>query len=403
MANSTPVPAAHGDRMKSIDAVRGLAMVVMPLDHMRDFFYSGSLLFTPTNLEHATPPVFLMRWITHFCAPAFVLLAGVGAFLWAEHGKSRRELSWFLLSRGLWLVLLDLTVIRCLGWYFNFNYFDTPGTVIWAIGWSMAALAALVWLPRWAIAVVALALIAGHNLCDNIKPDAFGQLGWLWAILHSGNSLEVFPGRVFRPLYPLMPWIGVIAAGFACGPWMSPRYPHRQQFFVRMGIGLILAFLGLRALNVYGDPSPWSVQLDSLDTVFSFVNCTKYPPSLLYLLMTLGPTFLLLALFERRDGALAPKPLVVLGRVPLFFYLLHLPLIHGLAVVLSLLTYGDASGLFIEPPWSTGSAKFYPEGYGYSLPVVYGLYVLVLLILWPACWWFAGVKQRLRAWWLSYL
>src|SRR5947209_15228491 len=245
MGSPASVQPAAGDRMKSIDAVRGLAMVVMALDHVRDFFHADSLLHSPTDLNYATPAEFLTRWVTNFCAPAFVLLAGVGAFLWADHGRSRRELSWFLLTRGLWLVLMELTVIRCLGWYFNFNYHDTPGQVIWAIGWSMIVLGGLVYLPRWPVAVVAVTLMAGHNLLDDVTPDTFGRLGWLWAILHSGDRLEVLPGKTFRPVYPLLPWIGVLAAGYVCGPWMSPHNPHRRRFFLGVGLALTLAFLGL--------------------------------------------------------------------------------------------------------------------------------------------------------------
>jgi uncharacterized membrane protein len=402
LAGGSPAPAPPaGDRMKSVDAVRGLAIVVMALDHVREFFHAGSLLHSPTDLSSATPAEFLTRWVTHFCAPAFVFLAGVAAFLWQDHGRSKRELSWFLLTRGLWLVVVELTVIRCLGWYFNFDYRDTPGQVIWAIGWSMVALAGLVYLPRWALAGVAVAILAGHNRLDDVPPDAFGRLGWLWSILHSGDRLEVLPGRVFRPVYPLLPWIGVLAAGYACGPWMSPHNPHRRRFFLVLGVALTLGFVVLRALNVYGDPDPWSVRQDGLYTAFSFVNCQKYPPSLLSLLMTLGPTFLLLYVFEHREGAAAAGPLVTLGRVPFFFYVLHLFVIHALAVLLSLLRYGRAAWLFVTPPpWD---ADVYPEGYGYSLPVVYAIYVLVLAILWPACRWYADYKRRHKAWWLSYV
>jgi uncharacterized membrane protein len=371
----------------------------MALDHVRDFFHAGSLLHSPTDLAAATPAEFLTRWVTHFCAPAFVLLAGVSAFLWEEHGRTRRELSWFLLTRGLWLVVVELTLVRDLGWYWNFNYRDTPAQVIWAIGWSMVALAGLVYLPRWAIAAVAVALIAGHNLFDGVKPEAFGGLGWLWSILHSGDSIEVLPGRTFRPVYPLLPWIGVLAAGYVCGPWMTTDGPHRRRYFLTAGLGLTLAFVVLRGLNVYGEPDRWTVHSDALSTVLSFLNCTKYPPSLLYLLMTLGPTFLLLALFEGKVGA-AAGPLVTLGRVPFFFYVVHLAVIHGLAVLLSLLRYGDASWLFVGPPWNP---DVYPKGYGYSLPVVYALYVLVLLLMWPACRWYADLKRRRHDWWLSYL
>jgi uncharacterized membrane protein len=393
------IPPAAGDRLSSLDAVRGLAMVVMALDHVREFFHAGSLLHSPTDLAAATPAEFLTRWVTHFCAPAFVLLAGAGAYLWAEHGRSRRELSWFLLTRGLWLVVVELTVVRCLGWYFNFDYRDSPGQVIWAIGWAMVALTALVYLPRLAIAVVAVGLLAGHNLYDDVESEAFGPLGWLWSILHSGEHIEVLPGRTFRPVYPLLPWIGVMAAGYVCGPWMGPQNPHRRRTFLTVGIGLSVAFLVLRGLNFYGDPNRWSAHTDPLYTALDFLNCEKYPPSLLYLLMTLGPTFLLLALFEGRTGA-ATAPLVTLGRVPFFFYVVHLAVIHGLAVLLSLWRYGDASWLFVSPPWDQ---DLYPKGYGYSLPVVYALYGLVLLLMWPVCRWYAGLKRCRHDWWLSYL
>jgi uncharacterized membrane protein len=374
-------------------------MVVMALDHVREFFHADNLLYSPTDLDRTTAAAFLTRWVTHFCAPAFVLLTGVGAFLWAAHGRSRRELSWFLITRGLWLIFLELTVIRCLGWYFNFDYHDVPGQVIWAIGWSMIALAGLVHLPRGAIAAVAIILIAGHNLTDDVKASDFGPLGWLWAILHSGDPLHPLPGVTFRPVYTLLPWIGVMAAGYVCGPWMAPNFPHRRRRLAAVGAALTLAFLVLRALNVYGDPDPWTVESNWLFTAFSFANCTKYPPSLLFLLMTIGPTFLLLAWLEGRRGA-ALKPLVTFGRVPLFFYLIHLPLIHGLAVLLSYLKYGAADWLFVSPPWST---EVYPEGYGYSLPVVYAIWALVLVVMWPACEWYARLKRHSHGWFLSYL
>jgi uncharacterized membrane protein len=402
MGSPAHAPPAAGGRLTSIDAVRGLVMVLMALDHVRDFFHAGNLIHSPTNLDSTTVAVFLTRWVTNFCAPSFVLLTGVGAYLWAEHGKSVREASQYLFTRGLWLVLLELTVIRCLGWYFNVNYHDVPGTVIWAIGWSMVALAGLVYLPRPLILGVGITLIATHNLWDNVEPSAFGRFDWLWAILHSGNTLEPLPGLAFRPVYPLLPWIGVMAAGYGIGPWMSPSAPHRPRFFLGVGVALTLAFVVLRGLNVYGDPVPWSVQRDGLFTAFSFVNCEKYPPSLLYLLMTLGPAFLLLAALEWWPAA-AAEPLVTLGRVPLFFYLLHLPVIHGLAVLLSFLRYGQAVWLFEEPPWSPGCADIYPPGYGYGLLGVYVLCGLVLVLLWPACKWYAGLKRRHHTWWLTYL
>ena len=372
-------------------------MVIMALDHTRDFF-SKDLAFDPTDLNKTFPALFLTRWITHYCAPVFIFLAGTGAFLSATRGKSTRELSWFLLTRGLWLVLLELTWVRCLGWQFNFDFHFAMGIVIWAIGWSMVALAGLVFLPLPWITAFGIVMIASHNLFDHVEPESLGSLGWLWKILHSGGTLVPAEGYKFAAGYPLIPWVGVMAAGYGFGGVLIREPVERRKWLLELGGALTALFILLRANNVYGDPDPWSGQKNALFTLFSFLNCHKYPPSLLYVLMTLGPALLALAVLDRGTPRWL-KPVLIFGRVPLFYYLLHLPLIHGLAVGVAYLRYGQAGWLFSNPD----APAVRPSDYGYGLPVVYLVWLGVVLVLYPVCRWFAEIKRRRREPWLSYL
>ncbi len=385
-------------RLDSIDLLRGLVMVIMALDHVRDYF-TDVRAFDVTDPAKTTVALFLTRWVTHFCAPVFVFLAGTGAFLSGARGKSKGELAWFLLTRGLWLIVLELTVVR-FGWTFNLDYHQFGGAVIWAIGWSMVVLAGLVFLPTPVVTIFGVTMVAVHNLFDWVRPEDLGSLGWLWAILHVNRVLQPFPGVSFAVAYPLVPWIGVMAAGYGFGTLLlgEPR-PRRRRLLV-LGAALTLTFVGMRALNNYGDPRPWSRQSDALFTLFSFLNCTKYPPSLLYLLMTLGPAIAALALFDRAPGP-AGRFFVTFGRVPLFFYLLHIPLIHAALVAFDFIRYGW-SPFSAEAFYSVNPATL-PKGYGYSLPVVYLIWFGVVLLLYPVCRWFADVKRRRREGWLSYL
>jgi len=393
-----PQPAAK-TRLDSVDALRGFVMIVMALDHTRDFF-SKDLSFDPTDLARTYPALFLTRWITHYCAPVFIFLAGTGAFLSTTRGKTKQELSRFLLTRGLWLVFLELTWVRCFGWLFNFDYHFAMGIVIWAIGWSMVALGGLVFLPaRW-ITTFGIVMIASHNVFDYLRPETFGKLGWLWKILHSGGIILPAEGYRFVSGYPLVPWIGVMAVGYSFGSLFVREAAQRRKWFFLLGAALTVLFVLFRAINVYGDPDRWSLQKNALFTFFSFLNCHKYPPSLLYLLMTLGPALLVLALLDRGT----PRwigPVLVFGRVPLFYYLLHIPLIHGLAVLIAYVRYGHAEWFFANPP-ADGPPPI-PAGYGYSLPIVYLIWVGVIAALYPFCRWFAKVKRRRREVWLSYL
>ncbi|MGB6197705.1 MAG: heparan-alpha-glucosaminide N-acetyltransferase domain-containing protein [Methyloceanibacter sp.] len=368
-------------RIVSIDVLRGLVMAVMALDHTRDFF--GTSGFNPRDVME--PTLFLTRWVTHFCAPTFIFLAGLSAFLYGR-GRSTEELSRFLLIRGLWLILIDLTLIK-FGWRFEVDFYRLSAGVIFVIGASMVALAALIWLPRWAIAGVSLIMIAGHNLFDGVRAEELGGASWAWHLLHEPGLVPLGHGVNLYVLYPLIPWIGVMAAGYLLGPVMQVEERTRQRVLFGLGAAVTLGFVVLRATNLYGDPAPWTPQQTLLSTVLSFLNCEKYPPSLLYLMMTLGPALMLLACFEHARGAFA-RLLATFGQVPFFYYVVHLYLIHALAVA----TTFAMTGVLTRTPTI-----------GLGLPGIYFVWLLVLVLLYPICRWFAELKERGSGWWWSYL
>jgi len=389
-------------RIQSLDILRGLVMILMALDHVRDYFHTGAQHFDPTDMAQTTAILFLTRWITHFCAPTFMFLAGAGAYLQVQRGRSRSEVARFLATRGIWLVILEFTYVLCLGWKMNFAYDQIYLIVIWALGVSMIALAGLSFLPWRALLVLSLAVIALHHTLDGITPAQFGSLGWLWNVLHVPGFFRISSHTMILSFYPLIPWVFVMSAGYCFGRVMDLTPDRRKRFLLRFGGLLTAAFVLLRWSNLYGDPRPWSPQSSAALTIASFLNCSKYPPSLLYLLMTLGPAILFLGLVEGvklRDS----NPLIVFGRVPLFYYLLHLPLIHGLQIFFGLLRYGRVDFLLNVPPALDGAAHGFPPDYGYSLGVVYLLWIATVLILYPACLWFARVKARNRSVLLSYL
>jgi uncharacterized membrane protein len=405
MSDATIAPTR---RLTSVDTLRGVVMILMALDHVRDFF--GVPGVSPTNLAQTTLPLFLTRWITHICAPVFFLLTGTGAFL-SLGRKSVPELSRYLFTRGVWLILLELTVIRCLGFQFNFDYQVTMLVVIWALGWAMIVLSALVWLPVPAVLAFGVVMIAGHNLLDGVR-----SAHPLWVLLHPPGFVINRPGFVVFAAYTLIPWVGVTAVGFALGRiflwpfdsaqgtasevegWISER---RRRFLLHWGLGLTAAFVALRTINGYGDPAPWAPQSSAALTLVSFLNVTKYPPSLLFFLMTLGPALLILRALDAGTPRLL-QPALVFGRVPLFYFLLHLPLIHLLAVIFCYAQNGAAHWMFESP--NLASYPFTaPPGWGFSLPVIYLLWVLVVVMLYPVCRWFAQVKRHRTDAWLSYL
>jgi uncharacterized membrane protein len=373
-------------------------MIIMALDHVRDFF--GGTAVSPTNLATTTAPLFFTRWITHICAPVFFLLTGTGAYL-AGRRRSPPDLARFLVTRGLWLLVLDAVVVRCLAFQFNFDYRVTILNVLWALGWSMIALAALVRLRPSLVLAFGLAMVATHNLLDPIRPAAFGRFAPVWTLLHVQGFLVNGPGHVVLSAYPLIPWIGVTAAGFGLGPILDRSREERRRWLLRAAIAMIALFAALRWLNVYGDPSRWSVQPSAAFTLISFLNTTKYPPSLLFLLMTLGPALLLLRAVDRPvDRRL--RPVLVFGTVPMFYFIVHLFAIHALAVIICLARYGGVHWMFESPdlahfPFSE------PPGWPLGLPAIYAIWIGLVVALYPLCRWYAGVKARSTNPWLSYL
>lgn len=373
-------------------------MVLMAIDHVRVF--SGLPAGGPTA------GIFFTRWITHFCAPAFIFLAGTSAFL---YGRKHDDLSRYLLTRGLWLVFLELTFVRVM-WTFNlaFGQYELAG-VIWVIGWCMILMAGLVKLPLKLVGAIGLIIIAGHNLLDShlgsiIQGLPTNPLGWLWKVMYLG----FFAGPVgnLMVLYSIVPWIGVMAAGYAFGAIVTLDPERRNRICLAIGLSAIAAFLLLRGFNIYGDPRPWTAVSQNPNApaappaLFRFLNTNKYPASLLFLLMTLGPTITLIPLLERAGGMLA-RWLTIFGRVPFFYYMLHIPLIHLLALGVSYLKLGQVSPwLFENHPMGNGPA---PDGYTWSLGTLYLVWAIAVVVLYFVCRWFAELKARRSDWWLGYL
>jgi uncharacterized membrane protein len=403
----TSVPSTRSSRIVSVDQLRGLVMILMALDHTRDYF--SGLPFSPEDLSKTFGALFFTRVITHICAPVFFLLAGAGAYLSVARGKSLPQVSYFFWTRGLWLIFLELTVLR-FAWDFTFP--SVPFVqVIWALGWSMVAMALIVRLPvRW-IAGLGVAIIVFHNLLDPITPAALGRLSGLWTVLHTPGLVSITPQMKFFVGYPLIPWIGVMAAGYAMGVLLQRH--DRRKWTLGLGVALTLAFFVLRTLNLYGNGDagissfvsssvgPWKLQPTFTLTIIAFFNTLKYPPSLDYLLMTLGPALIVLACL---DGVTAERGLgqilLVFGRVPLFYYVVHIFLIHALAIFVGLLFRQPVSWLW----HGSFVLQDSPVGYGHGLPFVYLMWFIALLILYLPCKSYMAFKNRHRDWvWLSYL
>ena len=389
--------STHRARIESIDLLRGIIIVIMALDHSHDFF--GSLTSPPTDLTTTTAPLFFTRWVTHFCAPVFFLLTGTRASLMSTR-LSKPALSRFLVTRGLWLLLLDTVVMR-FALQFNVDYHVTILVVLWALGWAMIVLAALIWLPTWGIAAFGIVLIAGHDALDNVDAAPFGAWAPLWHILHEPGPAFSINGHEVLVAYALIPWVGVTAMGYVLGTVYRWPARARQSLLLWLGFGLMTGFVALRYSNLYGDPLPWSVQKTWLFTLMSYVNTNKYPPSLLFLMMTLGPALLLLRAFEY-DVPKLLRPALTIGRVPLFFYIVHFYLIHVLATGACWLRYGTVANMFQSPdiahfPFTA------PPGWDFGLPIVYLIWAFVVVSLYPLCKGYADIKRRHDWWWLSYL
>jgi uncharacterized membrane protein len=387
--------------MSSLDLLRGLVIVAMALDHVRDSFMLGAVQ-DPTADPNVSPLLFATRWITHFCAPTFVFLAGTSAGLMARR-RSPAELASFLLTRGLWLIVLEVLVISTAASFAPTGVDGFGGRiyihlqVIWVIGASMVILAGAQFLGRRACLAIGAAIVLGHNLLDAIWPAAMTSASTapLWAVLHSRQFYDVGPFAIYFN-YSLLPWIGVMFLGYgAAGPFELPAQ-QRDQRLLRIGVSLVIAFILLRALNVYGDPHPWAVDVNrTAASIMSFLATTKYPPSLLYLLMTLGPAAILCAFGDRFRGAIKDA-LVTLGRAPLAFYITHFYLIHVGAILVGI-AQGFSAEQFLTP------YRFFPKGYGVSLLGVYLIWITLVVILYPLCRWVAAVKARRQDWWLSYV
>ncbi len=373
-------------RLLSVDVARGLIMVLMAIDHVR--------VYAAVPAGGPEPAIFFTRWVTHFCAPGFVFLAGTSAYLHRATLPGTGALSRYLLIRGLWLVVVELTAMRFF-WTFNFDVINyNLAGVLWMIGWSMVALAGLVWLPFNAIAAVGLAVVFGHNLIDPYSREigrsvAESPLRWVYQFLYFGGSVRIGEsGPRLAILYSLLPWIGVMAAGYAFGKVMDLPKERRRRACLAIGVASIALYIILRTFNIYGDPRDWSPQQP-----LSFLNTAKYPASLLFLLMTLGPLIALLPLLEHARGAIA-RALEVFGRVPLFYYVLHIPLIHVAAIVISVIRTGTVS------PWLFGNHPLEPPepppGYQWSLALLYLVTAVCVGVLYVACRWYAERRKATR-------
>lgn len=381
-------------RIAAIDQLRGLVIVLMGLDHVRDFF--SPFAYQPEDLSQTSPELFLTRWVTHFCAPVFIFLTGMSAFLYEQKCQSKSELRHFLITRGIWLVFIELVVVNA-SWKFGF-----PGwyfvQVIWAIGVSMLFLAIFIYLPKSLTLIIGLAMILGHNLLDGIDPQTFGDFFWLWGILHQPLWIPFnSQGAGLFVAYPLIPWIGVMLVGYAGAGWLTSNTDRFSDKSFKLGLLLTIAFVAVRMLNIYGDPLPWSEQeRGGIYSFISFLNANKYPPSLAYLLMTLGPSLMLLSQLHKLPQRVT-SPLLMFGQVPFFYYVVHLPLIHLFSIFWFMPFLEFAVG------WQLNSGNGFPEGYEPSMLRLYTAWIGITLLMYFLCKWFAGVKRRHNHWILRYL
>ena len=396
------VATSNKKRIESIDLLRGIVIVNMALDHVRDYFHAGNFLYDPTDMAQTNAPVFFTRWVTHFCAPVFVFLAGTSVFLIGER-KTKKELAFFLLKRGLWLVLLEVTIVN-FAWGFNAASSIFRLQVIWVLGLGMVVMSAIIYLPPKIILATGLLILFGHNLFDNIHATGNSFPDFLWSLLHERKRFTISEGHLIGTGYPLIPWLSIMMLGYCFGALYKKGMDaaFRKKYLLIIGGAATALFILIRGINMYGDMKSWQVQPSFIMSICSFLNVTKYPPSLLYTLMTLGPALIILMLLEKPLNIFG-KIIIVIGRVPLFFYLIHLYLIHLLAIVAVVIS---------GRPWTdmifiTGiNAKDAPwlKGFGYSLAGTYLVWIAVLLLLYPLCKWYDDHKTNHKEkWWLSYL
>lgn len=400
LAGYQPHIVKTGKRLDQIDLLRGTVMIIMAIDHTRDYFHRDAFLYSPTDLSQTSVFLFFTRLITHYCAPVFVFLAGVSAYLYGTR-RTKKQLSFFLFTRGLFLLLAEPLIITLLQ-TFNPAYPVSNLQVIFAIGVSMMVLSALVYLQWRTILVIGILLVAGHNLLDRVHVPGHGGPSFVWALLHDPGE-HLVGSHTFFVHYPVIPWIGIIALGYCLGSLYTPGYDaaKRKKTLMQLGVGAIVLFILLRSGNWYGDAAHWSSQKNGVFTILSFLNVTKYPPSLQYALLTLGPALLFLAFTEKPLNAIAQK-VTVFGRVPMFYYLAHILLIHGLAIVGAMIQGHSWRDMILTTRVNSSPAL---KGYGFDLLTVYLIWACVILILYPFCKWFDQYKRTngARHWWLSYL
>jgi uncharacterized membrane protein len=396
-----PLAIGQTRRIVSIDLLRGIVMLLMVLDHVRDYFHGYSFLHDAVDLHHTSVPIFFTRWITHFCAPVFMFLSGISACLYGGK-KGRKQLSFFLLTRGLWLVLAELFIVT-LEWTFNPLYNIYILQVIWAFGISMIVLSALIYLNRKLLLVIGILLIGAHDLLDGVHVPGNGLGAVLWSLLHDPHYFR-FSHLSFLVGYPILPWIGIIVTGYCFGELYSTGFDpaKRRRKLLSIGLGAIALFIVLRLSNLYGDPSPWSSQKTPVYTLLSFLRTSKYPPSLLYMLMTLGPALVFLALAERPLNFITEK-ISTFGRVAMFYYLVHIVVVHLAAVVAASLSGYHGSDMVMLRSWVTDTPAL--RGYGFNLITVYIIWIATVVVLYPLCKWYDGYKRRnqIQHPWLSYI
>jgi uncharacterized membrane protein len=399
---ATPDARVAVNRIHAIDFVRGIVMIVMALDHVRDYFHFNSFLNNPTDLKNTTAALFATRWITHICAPTFILLAGTSAYLMGRK-KTTKEISFFLFTRGLWLILAQLTIIR-FGWNFDPLFHFNSHSIISAIGVSMIALSVMIYLPIQAVLAIGLVFVVGHNALDGIRFEDGSAADVLWSFLHVAKSYDLGNGYAFGIVYPFIPWTGVIALGYCLGRLFDNDYSskRRKRILVGLGIQCVIFFFILRLSNIYGDPTPWSKQGNITGTIISFFNIEKYPPSLLYLAATLGIALILLGKME--DWKLWRAGWVSLfGRTAFFYYVLHIYTIHIFALIAVLIT-GHSWHSMVYYGTITAATEELKGSYGFNLAVVYLIWMSIVAFLYPFCvWWNRFKTSNKSKWWVSYV
>ena len=388
-------PKAH-QRITSIDIVRGIVMVIMALDHTREFFHHNSLAGEdPLNLQTTTPILFFTRWITHYCAPIFVFLSGVSVFLYGRN-KTKQQVAFFLLTRGAWLVIAEYLVINGL-WFFDLSHLLLL-QVFWAIGMSMICLSVIQFLPYNVVLATGLLIVFGHNLLDGIQITHPEPAVVIWSLVHVPNLFQLSPHFIVLVGYPFLPWLGLMLCGYGLGKLYAVHHnaSYRKPFLFTGGVIIIVLFIIIRFVNVYGDRNLWTSQQTPFYTFLSFINTTKYPPSLLYMLMTIGPAFIALAISENASGWFL-KRMMVFGKVPFVYYILHVLLLHSLARLFMMIS-GRGSGDALFPGF-----PLVPDS-GYQLWVVYIVWTSVVILLYFPCKWYGNYRaNHPEKKWLTYL